>query len=115
LTGAIFGISLIFILLVHNIYLLYFFLFTLGFGVVSHVSSGNTLIQLFIDDKKRRRVMSIYNMAFHGSAPLESLLAGFLIKRNVLGISKTLIILGLVCASTSIFLILNRKEFKKVF
>ncbi|HCP16474.1 TPA: MFS transporter [candidate division WOR-3 bacterium] len=115
LAGTIFGSSLIVISLVHNIYLLYFFLFTLGFGVVSQVSSGNTLIPLFVDDKKRGRVMSLYNMAFLGSAPLGSLLTGFLIKRNVLGITKTLIILGLVCASTSLFLILNRREFKKVF
>jgi len=71
------------------------------------------LIQLFVDDKKRGRVMSLYNMAFLGSAPLGSLLAGFLVKDNVLGISKTLIILGTVCASTSLFLFFNRKEFKK--
>uniref|UniRef100_A0A7C3N990 MFS transporter n=1 Tax=candidate division WOR-3 bacterium TaxID=2052148 RepID=A0A7C3N990_UNCW3 len=113
LAGSILGLSLITISFTPNIYFLYFFLFILGFGVVSQVSSGNTLIQLFVDDKKRGRVMSLYNMAFLGSAPLGSLLAGFLVKDNVLGISKTLIILGTVCASTSLFLFFNRKEFKK--
>ncbi|MEO0282175.1 MAG: MFS transporter [candidate division WOR-3 bacterium] len=115
LAGLIFGISLISISFVRNIYFLYIFLFTLGFGVVSQVSSGNTLIQLFVDDKKRGRVMSLYNMAFLGSAPIGSLIAGFLIKQNVLGISRTLLVLGLICASTSFFLVLNRKEFRKVF
>lgn len=115
LAGLLLGTSFIFISFIQNIYFLYIFLFTIGFGVVSQVSSGNTLIQLFVDDKKRGRVMSLYNMAFLGSAPIGSLIAGFLIKPNIIGISKTLLILGIICSSTSFLLLINKKEFNKIF
>ena len=39
-----------------------------------------SLVQLYVDDRMRGRVMSVYNVAFRGGMPMGSLLSGFLIK-----------------------------------
>ena len=40
------------------------------------MAACNTLLQTVVDDDKRGRVMSLYVMAFMGTAPFGSLLAG---------------------------------------
>jgi MFS family permease len=47
-----------------------------GFFMMLQLASSNTLLQTIVDDDKRGRVMSIYTMAFMGTAPLGSLMAG---------------------------------------
>jgi MFS family permease len=47
-----------------------------GFGQIVHMATGNTLLQILVDDDKRGRIMSLYAMAFGGMMPLGSLLAG---------------------------------------
>jgi hypothetical protein len=47
-----------------------------GYGMMFAMAANNTLLQTIVDDDKRGRVMSLYMMAFMGSAPLGSLLAG---------------------------------------
>jgi MFS family permease len=49
-----------------------------GFSMMLLLASSNTLLQTIVDDDKRGRVMSIYTMAFMGTAPFGSLLAGSL-------------------------------------
>jgi MFS family permease len=66
-----------------------------GFGQLVLMASGNTLLQTIVDEDKRGRVMSFYTMAFFGTAPLGSLLAGTLAER--IGASTTLFLGGLVC------------------
>lgn len=39
-----------------------------------------SLVQQYVDDRMRGRVMSVYNVAFRGGMPMGSLLSGFLIK-----------------------------------
>ena len=41
------------------------------------MASTNTILQTIVDDDMRGRVMAFYAMAFLGTAPLGSLLAGF--------------------------------------
>jgi predicted MFS family arabinose efflux permease len=41
---------------------------------------NSSLVQLYVDDKMRGRVMSVYNVAFRGGMPLGSLISGFLIR-----------------------------------
>jgi MFS family permease len=48
-----------------------------GFGMMAQMASSNTVLQTIVDDDKRGRVMSFYTMAFTGTAPLGSLLLGF--------------------------------------
>jgi MFS family permease len=63
-----------------------------GFGFMVQMAASNTLLQTLVDDDKRGRVMSFYAMAFMGSAPFGSLLAGALAQR--LGAPTTLALCG---------------------
>ncbi len=49
-----------------------------GFGWVTQVATGNTLVQSAVPDELRGRVMSIYTLMFFGMMPFGSLLAGAL-------------------------------------
>jgi MFS family permease len=71
-----------------------------GFGQLVLMASGNTLLQTIVDEDKRGRVMSFYTMAFFGTAPLGSLLAGALAER--IGASATLFLGGLVCLGAAV-------------
>jgi MFS family permease len=47
-----------------------------GVGFITQLAVSNTLLQTIVDEDKRGRVMSYYVMAFMGTAPFGSLLAG---------------------------------------
>jgi MFS family permease len=66
-----------------------------GMGGVLLMASSNTLVQTFVEDDKRGRVMSLFTMAFTGTVPVGNLLAGMV--ANVIGSSQTLIISGAIC------------------
>jgi MFS family permease len=59
------------------------------------MASSNTVIQTIVDDGKRGRVMSFYMMAFLGTAPFGSLIAGWLSSR--IGPAHTLLVGGICC------------------
>ncbi len=48
-----------------------------GAGMMNYMASTNTLIQLFVSDELRGRVMSLYTMSLMGLAPIGSLEVGF--------------------------------------
>jgi len=64
-----------------------------GFGMMLQMASSNTILQTVVDDDKRGRVMSFYAMAFMGTAPFGSLLAGGL--AHVIGASYTVLTGGI--------------------
>jgi MFS family permease len=66
-----------------------------GVGGVLLMASSNTLVQTMVPDDKRGRVMSIFTMAFSGTAPLGNLLAGSVAAR--IGATPTLIAGGTAC------------------
>ena len=70
-----------------------------GFSVMAHMAASNTILQTIADDDKRGRVMSFYTIAFIGTAPIGSLLAGIMASR--VGASGTLIVCGSVCLVAS--------------
>jgi MFS family permease len=51
--------------------------FLVGLGMMNFNASNNTLLQLFVDDELRGRVMSLYTLAMMGLTPLGSLEIGF--------------------------------------
>jgi len=51
-------------------------LFIVGFCSIVTIASSNTLIQTVVDERKRGRVMSLYVMAFTGTAPIGGLVVG---------------------------------------
>jgi MFS family permease len=66
-----------------------------GFGMIVHMASSNTVLQTIVEEDKRGRMMSFYAMAFMGMAPFGSLLAGSL--ASAIGAPNTLAISGLAC------------------
>jgi MFS family permease len=66
-----------------------------GFGFMVQMAASNTIIQTIVDDAKRGRVMSFYMMAFLGTAPFGSLMAGWLSSR--IGAPHTLLVGGISC------------------
>ncbi len=50
----------------------------IGVGLMNHMVTSNTLLQLFVADELRGRVMSIYTLSFIGTAPVGSLAVGYI-------------------------------------
>lgn len=73
-----------------------------GFGMMAQMASCNTILQTVVEDDKRGRVMSLYTMAFTGTAPLGSLLTGLLASR--VGAGPTIALGGgVVVAAGAVF------------
>jgi len=66
-----------------------------GLGFMVQMASSNTVLQTIVDEDKRGRVMSFYTMAFMGTAPFGSLLAGSVAER--IGAPHTLLFGGIGC------------------
>jgi len=49
-----------------------------GAGLINYMAATNTLLQLFVSDELRGRVMSFYTLSFIGIAPLGALAVGYL-------------------------------------
>ena len=95
LSAALFGGGIIAFSLSRYFMLSLIIMILTGFAMIMQLTSSNTLLQTIVDDDKRGRVMSFYTMAFVGTAPFGSLLAGAL--ANSLGAPDTLIIGGISC------------------
>jgi MFS family permease len=95
LASALFGAGLIAFALTRVLSLAIPCLVIAGFGFMVQMAASNTLIQTIVDDEKRGRVMSFYMMAFLGTAPFGSLIAGALSVR--IGPAQTLVVGGLCC------------------
>ena len=93
--SGVFGIGLIGFSLSHVLWLSLLLLVVVGFGMMAHMASSNTVLQTMVDDDKRGRVMSFFMMSMMGMTPFGSLLAGFLASK--IGASGTLIIGGASC------------------
>src|SRR5262249_22537255 len=93
--GALFGVGVIAFSFTHALWLALPCLTLTGFGFMVQMASSNTVIQTIVDDEKRGRVMSFYMMAFLGTAPFGSLLAGALSSR--IGAPETLLVGGSCC------------------
>jgi MFS family permease len=92
---AVFGVGLIGFSLAPALWLAIPCLVVAGFGFMVQMASSNTIIQTIVDDGKRGRVMSFYMMAFLGTAPFGSLLAGWMSSR--IGPAHTLQVGGVCC------------------
>jgi len=95
LATAVFGAGLIAFSLSRMLWLAIPCLVLAGFGFMVQMASSNTIIQTIVDDEKRGRVMSFYMMAFLGTAPFGSLMAGWMSSR--IGPAHTLQVGGVCC------------------
>jgi MFS family permease len=109
---ALFGVGLVALSRVGVLWLaLPVMLFT-GAGMMLQMASSNTIIQTIVDDDKRGRVMSLFAMAFFGTVPFGSLLAGALASR--LGAQNTLLVGGLVCIVAAVIFLRALPELRRV-
>jgi MFS family permease len=82
-----------------------------GVGMMLQMATSNTILQTITDDDKRGRVMSFFTMAFMGTAPFGSILAGSLAK--LLGTPHTILIGGLSCILGTIIFTVKLPALKK--
>jgi len=109
--ATILGIGLILFGLSHNFWLSMLTMFLTGFGMMQSLTASNTIIQTLVDEQMRGRVMSFYTMAFVGTAPLGSLLAGGL--AHSIGAPRTVIFSGVMCVAASLWFSTQLKAIRK--
>jgi MFS family permease len=84
----------------------------MGFSMMQHMASSNTILQTIVDDQKRGRVMAFFSMAFQGMAPFGSLLAGTL--AAYVGTRWTLVLSGLSCLAGCLWFSGKLKEIRRI-
>jgi MFS family permease len=93
--ATLFGAGLIAFSLSRSIALSLVLMVVTGSGFMVQLASSNTIIQTIVREEMRGRVMAFYTMAFMGTAPFGSLLAGGLAAR--VGAPRTLLVGGCAC------------------
>jgi MFS family permease len=101
IAAAMFGSALILFGLSHTLWWSLLLMLFVGFGMLQGASASNTVIQTLVPEDKRARVMGYYTMAFVGSAPFGSLLAGTL--AHWIGASHTVMVTGAFCLAGSLW------------
>ena len=96
-----FGLSLLGFSVAGNVYLAAVLLACAGGGFIVQAASTNTIIQTIVDERFRGRVMAFYTMAFFGTVPIGSLLAGLLASR--IGASRTVTIGAILCILSGVW------------
>jgi MFS family permease len=94
-TAAAFGAGLVAFSFTRVTWLALLLMVVTGFGFMIQMAASNTVLQTIVEEDKRGRVMSFYTMAFMGTAPFGSLLAGFVAER--IGTPHTLLFGGIGC------------------
>ena len=79
----------------HTLWLSLILMVFVGFGLMQTAAASNTIIQSLVTEDKRARAMSYYTMAFFGSVPFGSLLAGILAQQ--IGAPYTAMVAGAWC------------------
>ena len=95
LAAALFGAGLVGFGLSRSLALSLVLMLATGSGFMVQMASSNTVIQTIVREEMRGRVMAFYTMAFMGTAPFGSLLAGVLAER--IGAPRTLMAGGVAC------------------
>lgn len=95
LMAGAFGAGLVAFSFSRAIWLSLLLMVVTGFGFMIQMAASNTVLQTIVEEDKRGRVMSFYTMAFMGTAPFGSLLAGSVADR--IGAPQTLLLGGLGC------------------
>jgi MFS family permease len=96
-----FGAGLIGFAFARSLWLALALLPIVGAGFMVQMAATNTVLQTLVEDRLRGRVMAFYTMAFFGTAPIGSLLAGVAADR--IGSPWTIAICGIVCVLSGIW------------
>jgi MFS family permease len=76
-------------------------LFFSGAGFITSLAATNTVVQSVVPEALRGRVMAFYTMAFLGTAPIGSLIAGAVAER--IGAPATVAVGGVACLAGGIW------------
>jgi MFS family permease len=98
---ATFGVACVLLGLSRWFWISMFLMGVTGYGLMYQIVATNTIVQTVVDDDKRGRVMSFYTIALLGSAPIGSLLAGWLASH--IGVQPTFIVSGTACALAALW------------
>lgn len=110
IASLLFGIGLVGLSFSKEILISLAMLFITGFGMVIVIAACNTLLQHFVDDDKRGRVMSLYTMAFIGTAPIGSLCGGAIAEK--IGVPYTFLLAGSIVILSALIFGSKLKHFK---
>jgi MFS family permease len=112
LAPALFGAALVGFSFSKSLWLSLPLLMAVGFAMMAQMASSNTVLQTIVDEDKRGRVMSLYTMAFLGTAPLGSLLAGWLADR--VGPQETVRLGGACCVLGSLLFLTQLQRLREM-
>lgn len=112
ISSSVFGVSLALFGFTHTPWLGVPLLAVLGWGAMLHMGSTNTLLQTFVDDSMRGRVMAFYTMSFVGTMPIGSLISGWASTR--IGPTWTLVAAGCVSLVGSYGFYRALPEFRRI-
>jgi MFS family permease len=101
LAAIVFGVALIVFALSRNFWFSLALLPFTGGGFIVALAATNTVVQSVVPESLRGRVMALYTMAFLGTAPIGSLLAGVVAER--VGAPVTIAIGGAACLAAGIW------------
>jgi MFS family permease len=110
--SATFGVGLVAFALSRAMWLSMLVLPVVGAGMMITMASTNTIIQTVVDEDLRGRVMAFYTMAFLGTAPIGSLLAGVLADR--IGAPRTILLGGLACIAAGAWFALRLPRLREL-
>jgi MFS family permease len=99
--GVVFGLGLMAFAFSRVLWLSVLLMILTGFGSMVQVASSNTVLQTIVEDGKRGRVMSFFLMAYFGTTPFGSLIAGSVSER--FGAPLTLAFGGACCVIGAIW------------
>ncbi len=95
LSAISFGAALVAFSRSHSFWLSLALMVPTGMTMIVQMAASNTVLQTIVDEDKRGRGMSFYAMAFFGTAPLGSLLAGAVADR--FGAPAAILVGGIAC------------------
>lgn len=84
-----------------NLWLSHILLFFAGFGLITYISTVNSLVQLMAPDQLRGRVIAVYLTMFVGMMPVGNFLSGLIAQRSsatfAIGFGATMVFLLTCC------------------
>jgi len=96
-----FGIGLVAFSFSRSLWLSLVLLPIVGAGMMITMAATNTIIQTIVEEELRGRVMAFYTMAFLGTAPIGSLIAGVAADR--IGPQRTILLGGVACIAAGMW------------
>jgi MFS family permease len=101
LATIVFGAGLVAFAASRTLWLSLVLLPIVGAGFIVQMAGTNTVLQTIVEDRFRGRVMAFYTMAFLGTAPIGSLIAGVIAER--LGAPETIALGGIACIAAAVW------------